>query len=178
MPYVWHPPIQGAKFNHRFEFFHPEKPMPLERARTAGGFTFTPTRCTEYQNRLRNSFAFKAADELRASAYPWIGPISITIHFLMPRLKKHKGADIPCMGKRSGDLDNHTKQVLDALCAEVRVRGAVQKRFAPYVDDSQIVFIATSKTYHDRIGTLIVMDFYDEPEPTLFTKPRPKKVKV
>jgi Holliday junction resolvase RusA-like endonuclease len=70
--------------------------------------------------------------------YPLAGPLRCEIVLYIKRPKSVK-SKYPT-GKRTGDVDNHAKAVLDALNSYA------------YVDDSQIVSLMVSKYYRDVSG--------------------------
>ena len=77
--------------------------------------------------------------------HPLKGPLRCDIIFFIKRPKSVK--DKYPTGKRTGDIDNLAKAVLDALnpCTKEGFNGA-------YDDDSQIISLTCSKNYRDISG--------------------------
>ena len=85
--------------------------------------------------------AFKRAVQLIAKSqidYPLEGPLRCEICFFIKRPKTVK--DKYPISRRSGDVDNHSKSVLDALNG------------LAFTDDSQIISLTASKYYRDVSG--------------------------
>ena len=129
-------------------FFIPMKAMPKERPRFVrlGKFirTYTPNKTQHYEKKVRDVYLAYTKDRL-------LGPIeaNMTVIFEPPKsLSKKKRLallDQPCTNKKSGDIDNLDKAILDSLNGTA------------YEDDASVYSIISKKVYGTREGTYVTL---------------------
>lgn len=113
----------------------PGKPHPLQRARhTRSGHSYD----TEANKAAKAKIAILARQEFKK---PLDGPVSVNIHFWIPRPKSHYGKSLkptaPDAHTQKPDIDNLVKTVFDALNG------------IAWNDDAQVVSLSTEKTWAD-----------------------------
>lgn len=123
----------------------PGKPQPKQRPRFSrvSGTVYTPTQTHKYENVVRNAYRASRAGIISESH--GIHAI-IKCYYPIPKSTPKKIREMMTAGKlrpinrRSGDVDNIAKSILDALNG------------VAYADDSQIVNLFVEKWYVTEFG--------------------------
>lgn len=119
------------------ELFIEGRPIPKARARvTMGGHAYTPKRTKEYEGLVK-----REAAEVMDGSPPTDRPVTVTVCVVFG----HKTKTEADPHTSRPDLDNVVKSVTDAL------NGVV------YLDDSQIVGIAATKSYGTPEGVAVTV---------------------
>lgn len=203
---VWIPDIPGTHV-HQLEFFIPGQPRPWKHGKPAIQYRGTgPSKKPfatvidapenqAYKPVIRHHFMRAVIRDgvVDLLKEPWTGHVMVTLHAYFKKPKDWYEGMVP---DNANDVTNLKKIVEDALAqphantlrAEERKRAA--KGFqAPREDfiyawknDAKIITGVDSKRYHDREGTIIVIDYYTKVEkpakvPSPFRKPQPNRRK-
>ena len=102
----------------------------------------------DHQRTILRAFTLKVGQLGIASEFPWPGPVQIQVfnYFATPRTSWWEGKQMVARP----DVDNLTKQVMDALLP--KGKGG----WGAYLDDSQVVDLTGSKRYDGR-GDIITV---------------------
>lgn len=104
---------------------------------------------TDWKDAVSKAVREKVLDETNEVPINYIGPVSVSLIFLLPQPKSRKGKQ--ATSQRDGDVDKHSRNVLDSLQA-----GGLLK------NDSQVVELYARKQYDEAsIGVVIRVKPFD-----------------
>lgn len=148
-----------AETTRQVEFFVPGTPVPKGSTKYVGKNKKTGKAVVVQQNEADIkvwSESIKWLCKAKCKGEPATGPISLEVHFLMPRPKAHFGTgrnsnvkkqNAPYWHTSKPDLDKLVRCVKDALTGEI------------WKDDSQCVMVMATKVYGDDTGCRIKIDY-------------------
>lgn len=134
-----------------YTFTVPGKPFGKQRPRvTRTGHAFTPKETVSYENLVRMSFVEKYPEFI-----PTGGPVILSIIAAFPvppswTKKKAKAALAGNIYPGKPDIDNVLKIIQDALNG------------IAYTDDAQIFHADITKSYAEKPGVTVYMEFIEE----------------
>jgi len=98
---------------------------------------------TTWKDKVSDAVQAKVLDPDNAVPLRYEGPVTVNLIFLLPQPKSRKGKE--ATSQRDGDVDKHSRNVLDSLQA-----GGLLK------NDSQVVELYARKQYADTVTGVVI----------------------